>query len=153
LAWVPFTYSLQARFLVDHHPQLEAHWLIAIILLNFFGYYIFRGANSEKDKFRSDPESCPHLQYMNTKRGTKLLISGWWGMARKINYTGDWIMALSWCALCGTKSIIPYFYAIYFGILLIHRADRDDHMCHLKYGDDWIEYKKKVPYKFIPYVF
>jgi delta14-sterol reductase len=25
---------------------------------------------------------------METKRGTKLLITGWWGMARKINYTG-----------------------------------------------------------------
>jgi hypothetical protein len=40
--------------------------------------------------------SCPHdgavqvahLEFLQTKRGTKLLTSGWWGAARKINYTG-----------------------------------------------------------------
>jgi len=29
--------------------------------------------------------------------------SGWWGLARKINYTGDWLITLSWCLLCGFK--------------------------------------------------
>jgi hypothetical protein len=29
-----------------------------------------------------------HLEFLQTKRGTKLLTSGWWGAARKINYTG-----------------------------------------------------------------
>ena len=91
-----------------------------------------------------------HLQFMQTKRGTKLLTSGWWGLARKINYTGDWIMGLSWCLLCGFESIVPYFYAIYFAILLVHRSIRDDHMCKEKYGEDWEKYKDLVPYRFIP---
>ena len=58
------------------------------------GYCVFRGANSQKDAFRRDPKApeVAHLQYMNTKRGTRLLTSGWWGLARKINYTGDWLM-------------------------------------------------------------
>jgi delta14-sterol reductase len=30
---------------------------------------------------------------METKRGTKLLTSGWWGWSRHPNYFGDWIMA------------------------------------------------------------
>jgi Delta14-sterol reductase len=59
-------------------------------------------------------------------------------------------MALSWCLCCGFDSIIPYFYAIYFGILLVHRAMRDDHACKLKYGDDWTKYKATVPHMFIP---
>jgi len=89
-------------------------------------------------------------------------------MARKINYTGDWLVTLAWCLFCGFKSPIPYFQALYFAILLVHRAIRsvtsalthvliyslnyfrDDEMCHEKYGDDWLEYKKKVPYMFIP---
>ena len=152
MAWVPFTYSLQARYLVDHDPELSVFALIAILLTNFIGYSIFRGANSQKDAFRRDPngDDVKHLQFLQTKRGTKLLTSGYWGMARKINYTGDWIMGLSWCLVCGTQSIVPYFYAIYFCILLIHRSERDDHMCHVKYGDDWIAYKKIVPYRFIP---
>lgn len=73
-----------------------------------------RSANSEKDAFRKDPTdpevlvniddrlrwktllicviACclqvAHLTYMATKRGTRLITSGWWGLARKINYTG-----------------------------------------------------------------
>jgi protein-S-isoprenylcysteine O-methyltransferase Ste14 len=47
---------------------------------------------------------------------------------------------------------VPYFQAVYFLVLLIHRADRDDKMCAEKYGADWDEYKKKVPYVFIPYI-
>ena len=35
--------------------------------------------------------------------------SGWWGLARKINYTGDWLITLSWCLLCGFKvHLAPY---------------------------------------------
>ena len=118
------------------------------------GYFIFRSANSEKDAFRNNPngEEVSHLKYMNTERGTKLLVSGWWGLARKINYTGDWLVTLSWCLLCGFKSPIPYFQAIYFFILLIHRANRDDVMCKAKYGSDWDKYKKIVPYVFIPFI-
>ena len=91
-----------------------------------------------------------HLKYIETARGTRLLTSGFWGMARKINYTGDWLMGLSWCLCCGGTSIVAYFYAIYFFVLLVHRAARDDHMCAVKYGDDWKEYKKRVPSIFIP---
>lgn len=155
LAWVPFTYSLQARYLVDHDPHL--HWsMLAVILgVNIIGYLIFRGANGQKDAFRRDPDSpdVSHLTFLQTKRGTKLLTSGWWGMARKINYTGDWIMGLSWCMVCGFESIVPYYYAIYFAILLVHRSIRDDHMCREKYGDDWDKYKALVPYRFIPGLF
>src|SRR3989338_6274835 len=153
LAWVPFTYTLQARFLVQNDPQLPLYIIVAIAALNLFGYYIFRSANSQKDQYRRDPASLPQLKTLATKRGTKLLISGWWGLARKINYTGDWLMGLSWCAVTGCSSILPYFYAIYFAILLIHRAFRDDHACKLKYGADWDTYKKHVPWMFIPRIF
>ena len=152
LGWVPFTYSLQAQYLVNHDPELGMLSLIGIILLYVFGYFIFRSANSQKDAFRRNPDSkdVAHLKFLQTKRGTKLLTSGWWGTARKINYTGDWIMGLSWCLTCGIDSIVPYYYAIYFAILLVHRSIRDDFMCQEKYGDDWDEYKKLVPYRFIP---
>ncbi|KAL3763627.1 hypothetical protein ACHAW5_001049 [Stephanodiscus triporus] len=152
LAWVPFTYSLQARYLVDHDPLLSLPALAGIVAVNVAGYLIFRGANGQKDAFRRDPNSVEvsHLTYLRTKRGTKLLTSGWWGLARKINYTGDWIMGLSWCMLCGFDSVVPYFYAIYFAILLVHRSVRDDRLCREKYGDDWDRYKSIVPYRFIP---
>lgn len=152
LAWVPCTYTLQARYLVTHDPGLGVAMSLLIVALKIFGYTVFRGANSEKDSFRRDPSApgVAHLQYMKTQRGTNLIISGYWGLARKINYTGDWCMGLAWCLCCGFQSIIPYFYSIYFGVLLVHRAIRDDGFCADKYGSDWAKYKKNVPYVFIP---
>jgi len=152
LTWVPFTYSLQARYLVKHDPHLSLRQLLAVVALHMFGYYVFRSANSQKDAFRRDPNDpqVSHLEFLQTKRGTKLLTSGWWGLARKINYTGDWIMGLTWCMLCGFDSVVPYYYAVYFAILLVHRSIRDDHMCQQKYGTDWDTYKELVPYRFVP---
>ena len=112
--------------MVEHSSGLD-HWqVIAICLLNGLGFMIFRGSNGEKDAFRRDPHApeVAHLEYLNTKRGTRLLVTGWWGMARKINYTGDWVMGLSWCAITGFNTTLTFFYAIYFAILLIHRSLR-----------------------------
>jgi Delta14-sterol reductase len=154
LSWVPFIYSFHARYLVDHDPHLTCGQVLCILSIYALGFYIFRSANSEKDAFRRNPSApeVAHLRYMTTKRGTKLLVSGWWGAARKINYTGDWLMTLASCLLCGFRSPLVYFQAIYFAILLIHRAMRDDEMCQEKYQDDWQEYKRQVPYIFIPFV-
>lgn len=152
LAWVPFTYSLQARYLVENSPELGLYACVGLVLLNFMGYMVFRGANSQKDAFRRDPEasSVAHLRTLETKTGRRLLISGWWGLARKINYTGDWTMGLAWCLCTGFDCVLTYFYSIYFLILLVHRAYRDDHACSVKYQEDWAKYKKNVPYMFIP---
>ena len=137
---------------MDYDPALPAWQVLLIVLLQLLGFYIFRSANSQKDAFRTNPDGpeVQHLEYLQTQRGTKLLTSGWWGAARKINYTGDWLVTLSWCLLCGFDSPIPYFQALYFAILLIHRAIRDDETCAEKYGEDWVEYKRLVPYWFIP---
>eukprot|EP01130_Rhizamoeba_saxonica_P014208 TRINITY_DN6182_c0_g1_i1.p1 TRINITY_DN6182_c0_g1~~TRINITY_DN6182_c0_g1_i1.p1 ORF type:complete len:440 (-),score=62.48 TRINITY_DN6182_c0_g1_i1:35-1354(-) len=154
LAWVPFIYTIQARYLVDYDPNLEVYQLVLFTLIHFLGLYIFRRSNYEKDTFRRNPNdpAVQHLRYLKTERGTNLLVSGWWGLARKINYTGDWLMVLSLCLLCGFSSPVPYFQALYFFILLVHRAMRDDYACMQKYGQDWVKYKKEVPYVFIPYV-
>jgi delta14-sterol reductase len=63
------------------------------------GYYIFRASNNEKNRFRTNPEDpkIKHLEYMTTKSGSKLLVSGWWGTARHINYLGDWLLSWSYC--------------------------------------------------------
>ena len=116
---------------------------------------MFRGANGQKDQFRRDPShpSVRHLQALQTKRGTKLITSGWWGVARHPNYTGDWLMGLAWCMLCGYQCAVPYFYALYFAVLLLHRERRDDHACEQKYGSDWDEYRRRVRWRLIPRVY
>ena len=60
LAWVPFTYTLQARYLVHNDPNMPLPGLAVIAALNVMGYFVFRGANGQKDAFRRDPiESSP----------------------------------------------------------------------------------------------
>jgi len=158
LAWVPFVFTTGARYLV-FVPQDLPVWGVALVLgVKALGYWVFRGANGQKDQFRRDPThpSVAHLKTLPTARGTKLIISGWWGASRHINYFGDWIMGLSWCMPCGLvglQSVIPYFYCIYFASLLIHRERRDEAACRAKYGADWDKYCKLVPYRIIPYVY
>ncbi len=52
LAWVPFTYSLQARFLAFNPVNLGPFWTLLIFTLQAVGYWILRSSNSEKDEFR-----------------------------------------------------------------------------------------------------
>jgi len=155
LAWVPFTYGLQARYLAHTNVELSAMHVVLILAVKLAGFVIFRGANGQKNTFRSDPShpSVAHLRTMPTERGTKLMISGWWGMSRHINYLGDWIMSIGWCLPCGFGHIVPWFYCIYFAILLVHRERRDEACCIMKYGKDWDKYCAQVPYRIIPFVY
>lgn len=190
LTWLPFIYSLQARYLAVHPVHLGVTGIAGVLAVQGFGYYIFRASNNEKNRFRTNPKDpkITHLKYMETKSGSKLLISGWWGTARHINYLGDWIMAWSYCLPTGIAGYIvnrnsahpadghifggtpggpqvyqgeargwgmaiTYFYVIYFAILLIHREMRDEEKCLRKYGKDWEEYRKKVPWRILPGVY
>ncbi|CAG01584.1 unnamed protein product, partial [Tetraodon nigroviridis] len=229
LAWVPFTYSLQAAFLVVHPQTLSPLRAAAIIALNGVGYYIFRKSNSQKNQFRRDPSHpevasqsfffflffpkcpkylhqigcnykavfpkcpkylhqigcnykavllrdcggnssvkngkvrgfsevlnlfhCSGLETIATATGKRLLVSGWWGLVRHPNYLGDLLMALAWSLPCGFSHLLPYFYIIYFTILLIHREDRDERQCRAKYGLAWDTYCRRVPYRIFPYIY
>uniref|UniRef100_E0CX74 Delta(14)-sterol reductase TM7SF2 n=1 Tax=Mus musculus TaxID=10090 RepID=E0CX74_MOUSE len=128
LAWVPFTYSLQAQFLLYHPQPLGLPMALLICLLK-------------------------GLETIPTATGRQLLVSGWWGMVRHPNYLGDLIMALAWSLPCGLSHLLPYFYVLYFTALLVHREARDEQQCLQKYGRAWQEYCKRVPYRIIPYVY
>ncbi|KAH7329420.1 ergosterol biosynthesis ERG4/ERG24 [Stachybotrys elegans] len=93
--WEPYMYALQTRYLAMHPVSLGPVHLVGTLSIILAGFYIFRSANLEKNKFRTNPDdpSVAHLKYIETKRGTKLLTSGWWGVARHINYLGDWLQA------------------------------------------------------------
>ncbi|THH31180.1 hypothetical protein EUX98_g2997 [Antrodiella citrinella] len=171
LAWVPFVYSLQARYLVFNQVELGTAWTTAIILVNLTGYFIFRGANGEKNDFRNG-KNPKNLKFMTTESGSKLLISGWWGFSRHPNYlyvaaallhvlfgltfflsSGDLLMATAWSLTTSFNTPLTYFYPIYFTVLLIHRQMRDEENCVKKYGADWEKYKKVVPWRILPYVY
>lgn len=185
VAWLPFIYSTQARYLAVQPVNLGLLGIAGVLAVQGFGYYIFRSSNNEKNRFRTNPEDprVKHLESITTKSGSKLLVSGWWGTARHINYLGDWIMAWSYCLPTGLAGyvidktgrvpvgkvlendavvqgeaqgwgmIFTYFYLVYFAVLLIHRELRDEEKCARKYGADWEEYKKRVRWRILPYVY
>ncbi|PCH00879.1 Ergosterol biosynthesis ERG4/ERG24 [Penicillium occitanis (nom. inval.)] len=184
LVWVPFLYSTQTRYLAIFPVKMGLQGITLSLAVVGLGYYIFRSANNEKNRFRTDPNDprIKHLKYMETKSGSKLLISGWWGTARHINYLGDWLMSWGYCLPTGFAgytiieainsstgelekhavqtpesrgwgSIFTYFYILYFGILLIHREGRDEEKCHRKYGKDWEKYTSLVRSKIIPGIY
>ncbi|MCY0988700.1 hypothetical protein OV203_16315 [Nannocystis sp. ILAH1] len=156
LAWMPFNFTLQQQYVLEVRPELPSLAAAAIIVMNFAGYYVFRSSNLQKTRFRSDPRRPIWGEVpvaMDTARGTKLLLSGWWGLARHANYLGDLTMALAWCLACGFGSLVPYFYFIYFAPLLLNRERRDHAMCQRKYGADWDRYCEKVPYRIVPFVY
>ncbi|KAI3343604.1 putative C-14 sterol reductase [Ustulina deusta] len=95
LAWVPFLYSTQTRYLSVYPVHLGWTGVAAACAVFVTGLYIFRAANSQKNLFRSNPNDpkVASLSYLQTKRGTKLLTAGWWGKSRHINYFGDWLQA------------------------------------------------------------
>ena len=154
IVMVPFIFPMQAYYIYAARPQHSTAYLLFFLAMHCIGYYIFDTANSQKDYFRENPNEAvpsgfPRLpwgrlhepKYIQTQRGTKLLVDGWWAHARHCNYLGDLLMSWSWGLTCGYGSIFPFAYTAYLTPLLIHREIRDDRECRQKYGEDWEKYK------------
>jgi steroid 5-alpha reductase family enzyme len=154
LVWVPMTYSLQAHYLIDYAPDLPS-WAVALcVFLGLAGVALFRLSNLQKHRFRSDPTGLQiwgkPAEFIETRHGNRLLVSGFWGWSRHSNYLGDWLLGLAWSLPCGFQSLLPYFYPIYFAGLLIHRERRDHERCAAKYGEDWERYCRRVRWRIVP---
>lgn len=162
--WLPYMYTLQALFLVFNPVELSTGYALFVLSLGLFGFYIFADANNQKDRFKklgneaviwgNKPKviDCEYLTKDGKVRKSSLLLSGWWGQARHMNYTGDLILSLCYSLACGMDYLFPYFYFVFLSILLLHRCIRDEHRCLDKYGSKWKEYCDKVPYRLVPYI-
>ncbi len=165
---VPFVYCFQSFYILKNNPQLPIWFVTILFVLLIAAYYVWDTANSQKNRFRMqlrgtfiNRRTFPQLpwgtlknpEYIESKSGSKLLVDGWYRYARKIHYTADTVMALTWALSCGFSGILPYFYPLFFAGMITHRYQRDAARCSEKYGEDWERYCAKVPYRFIPYVY
>jgi len=171
LAGVALTYTFNGRFLAEH-PELEdlhpAVFLVLAICV-LAAYWVFDEANAQKNRFRAMQTGAyierkwalPQLpnatlknpKFIKTKRGSTLLVDGWWRFVRKPHYTADMCLTLLLCLPCGFSYFLPYFIACFFLPMLIHRGMRDSARCALKYGKDWDDYIALVPFMLVPGVY
>lgn len=152
LVLVPFFYCIGGWWLLANPEPMPIWRVLAIAALFGLGLWIFRGSNAQKNRFKKD-HGAKIWGKPAKALGGRLLISGWWGIGRKINYTGE-IMVYSSFALCtGFVSWIPYVLPLWLCVLLSHRAWRDEQRCAAKYGALWDEYTKIAKFRMVPFLY
>jgi len=151
-AFVPFCYSVAGWYLVDRTEPLPTWALVLLPVLFVFGLWLFRGANSQKDRFKRDPQA-PIWGKPPETIGGRILVSGFWGIGRKLNYTGEICVYLSFTLPVGFDSVVPWLLPLWLISLLVHRAWRDEKRCREKYGDLWDQYCRRARFRMLPFVY
>jgi len=149
---VPFFYSLPGWYLVDRVQPMPTWSMVALILLYVTGFCLFRGSNEQKHQFKQDPKVRIWGKPAEAIDG-KLLTSGFWGIGRKLNYTGELCMYWAWTLPCGFDSVMPYLLPIWLLVLFSHRAWRDEQRCAAKYGPLWDAYCQRARFRMFPFVY
>lgn len=157
LAFYPYFYAIPLWTTAELENPHIPKWLLVVYGLVFFcGWCLARGANMQKYTFKKNPEKAfLGMRPETITDGRKsILVSGFWGVSRHVNYLGEILMA------AGIALSVSYpmrgwqwLYPLYYVLLLFPRQAADDKLCAAKYGSLWNEYKKKVPYRIIPFIY
>jgi len=157
MVFYPYFYSIFLWTTADLPDPQTPVWLLAIYVLIFFvGWILARGANMQKYFFKRNPGKVflGIVPEAITNGDKTLLVNGFWGISRHINYLGEILMATGIILCTGYPTLIwPWLYPLYYVVLLFMRQRDDDKRCSLKYGELWKTYVKKVPYRIIPYIY
>ena len=145
------TVDLATPMLIDSAPTLWIAFSAAVFLV---GWMLARGANMQKYAFKRhrDRPFLGVIEQQAVNQGNQqLLCSGFWGVARHINYLGEILMATGITLSLGHVSEPwPWLYPLYYLLLLVPRERDDDARCAEKYGPLWDEYRRRVPYRIVP---
>jgi 7-dehydrocholesterol reductase len=167
---VPCFYTLTSVYLANRFIELNMRLSLIFLLQGLIAIYINYEADIQKIYAKSNPSGKiwgePIKTFTLKQRcadidgkilESKYCLSGWWQYARNIHYVPELLTCLLWSLPAGIPNdifgLIPYFYFVYLSILLVHRIYRLEDSCLTKYGDSYLEYKKMVPYRLIPYIY
>ncbi len=157
LVFYPYFYSIFLWSTADLPDPGTRGWKLMIYVAIFLaGWILSRGANLQKFHFKKDPRRSflGIVPETITDGNRTVLVNGFWGVSRHINYLGEVLMAIGIILCTGYPSLIwPWLYPLYYVLLLVARQLDDDKRCALKYGELWKTYMKRVPYRIIPYLY
>jgi len=157
IVFYPYFYSVFLWSTVDLPDPQTPVWLLVIYCVIFLtGWILSRGANLQKYFFKKN-QGLSFLgivpETVSDGKNT-LLVNGFWGLSRHVNYLGEVLMATGIILCTGYPGLLwPWLYPLYYVILLGTRQMDDDRRCSLKYGELWVVYKKRVPNRIIPFVY
>lgn len=154
LAFYPYFYSVALWFTADlPNPGLPLWLTILFGVLFLGGWVLTRGANMQKYFFKTAPARrflwiTPEALSDGDHR---LLVNGFWGASRHINYLGEIIQAVAIALASGYFGVwMVWLYPLYYVALFLSRQADDDKLCRAKYGALWDEYTARVKYKIVP---
>jgi delta14-sterol reductase len=157
LAFYPYFYSVSLWFTADLPNPGVPTWLTILFGALFLcGWTLTRGSNLQKYFFKTRPGRkflwiTPEA-ISDGDRG--LLVNGFWGTSRHINYLGETIQAVAVALATGCFGVwMVWLYPLYYVALFIGRQADDDKLCRAKYGVLWDEYTARVKYKIIPGIY
>ena len=157
LTFYPYFYGIGLFALADAPDASAPGWLLVLAALVFFlGWSLARGANMQKYTFKTRPDAkfLGRIAPETVTDGTRtLLVNGFWGVSRHVNYLGEILMASGLALALGQPwAWAPWLYPLYYVALLVPRQIDDDARCAAKYGPLWATYLEKVPYRIVPFV-
>lgn len=157
-AFYPYFYLI-GLWAVAHRtdPGTPTWALVVYVLIFLLGWVFTRGANLQKYWFKTRP-GRPFLGLMKpavlSDDNNTLLVSGFWGVARHVNYLGEVLQAVGLTLLLGYPGAwLAWLYPAYYVALFLTRERADERRCAAKYGDLWTEYKNRVPRRIVPWLY
>ena len=159
LVFYPFFYGVGLWTTAAKENPHTPKWALGLCAVLFFtGWVLARGANLQKFKFKKWPTKKAfgllQPESLEGPGGKRVLVSGFWGLSRHINYLGELCMASALALSLGYPTDVgPWLYPLYYVGLLIPRQLDDDKRCAEKYGPMWDAYKVRVRWRIIPYVY
>ena len=155
LVFYPFFYAVGLWTCAElPNPHRGAAWLVGSAVLFFCGWVLARGANLQKYFFKRDPTKKALGFLAPEALEGRVLVSGFWGLSRHINYLGEILMASGLALSLGHPAEWgPWLYPLYYVGLLLPRQAADDRRCAEKYGPLWDRYRQRVRWRIVPFVY
>ncbi len=157
LAFYPYFYSISLWFTTRLPDPGHPVWLTGLFgALFLFGWVFTRGANMQKYYFKTAPDRkflWIEPEALSDGR-LSLLVNGYWGASRHINYLGEILQGIAVTLAPGYFGIwAVWLYPAYYIALFLTRQADDDKVCREKYGELWDRYTRKVKYRIIPFLY